>query len=431
MSRKVWLTLLMVFALIAIPMTGVLAQKGQMTIYHWWTAGGEREAIDDLFRTFNEKYPDIEIVDNPIPGGGGITLRTVLMGLLAAGMPPDTFQSLSGADLKMYIDGGYIQPVDDVWADLKLEEAYPAVVAKMCKLEGHYYGVPMNAHRANWLFFNKPLFDELGLTPPKSVDELLAVCKTIKEKKPEVAPISIGTREKWPAVFLFDVILLGVGGPDLYEKYYTGQIDVTTEPKFRETVEKFAALVPYLYPYHGSKTWSEIIAPMVEGEAAMMVIGDFALGFLAAAGYEYGVDWDAVAFPKEPEEVFLMIVDTYTLPTKAKNPDIAKLWLAHLGDPEVQRSFNIIKGSLAIHKDVPSDVYPEAVRIQGAKDFKTVRIVPSSIHGVLAPQAFNSDNQDLLTRFLYSPDVDRFIGEIDFAQELHKVAENSEWYWAK
>lgn len=429
-KTRTLLALLVAMTLVLFTLGSVVAQEGQLTIYHWWTAGGERQAIDDLFRTFNEKYPDVEIVDNPIAGGGGITLKTVLMGLLAAGMPPDTFQSLSGAELKMYVDGGYIQPVDDIWEQEGLEEAYPAVIAKMCTFEGHYYGVPMNAHRANWLFFNKPLFDELGLEPPKSVDELLAVCEAIVEAKPEVAPISIGTREKWPSVFLFDVILLGVGGPDLYENFYTGKVDVTTDADFRAAVEKFAALVPYLYPYHGAKTWSEIIAPMIEGEAGMMVIGDFALGFLAAAGYEYGVDWDAVPFPQEPEEPFLLIVDTYTLPTEAKNPDMAKLWLAHLGDPAVQQSFNIIKGSLAVHQDVPSDIYPEAVRIKGAEAFKTVRIVPSSVHGVLAPPPFLSDHQDLLTRFLYSPDVDRFIGEEALALELHNVAGASEWYWA-
>lgn len=427
--RQIVITLVVVLA--AMLTLGMAAQpKDQLTIYHWWTAGGEREAIDDLFRTFNEKYPDIEIVDNPIAGGGGITLKTVLMGLLAAEMPPDTFQSLSGAELKMYVDGNYLAPVDDIWSQLKLEKAYPSAVAKMCKIGGHYRGVPMNAHRANWMLYSKKVFDELNLNPPRNVDELISVCRIIKTMAPEVAPIAIGTREKWPSVFLFDVVLLSVAGPDMYENFYTGRVDVTTEPLFRETLEKFKELIPYMYQYHGARTWSEILTPMAEGEMAMMIIGDFAVGFLLAAEYECGVHWDGVPFPQEPE-VFLMIVDTYTLPTKAKRPDITKLWLRHLADPEVQRSFNIIKGSIAIHKDVASDIYPDSIRIRGAQAFKKVRIVPSCIHGVLAPPAFLSDHQDILTRFLYSPDVDRAIREIHQSLTLNNVAEWSEWYWAK
>jgi glucose/mannose transport system substrate-binding protein len=81
------------------------AVEKQLTIYHWWTFGGEREAMNKIFEWYNKKNSDIEIVDNPIAGGGGITLKTVLLGLLAAKIPPDTFQSLSGAELKQYVGG--------------------------------------------------------------------------------------------------------------------------------------------------------------------------------------------------------------------------------------------------------------------------------------------------------------------------------------
>lgn len=403
----------------------------ELIVYHWWTAGGEREAMNKIFEWFNKKNPDIKIVDNPIAGGGGITLKTVLLGLLAAKMPPDTFQSLSGAELKMYVDGNYIDPVDDIWQANNLDVNYPPVIGRMTMFNGHHYGIPMNAHRANWLFYSKKLFDELQLKPPTNVDELIAVAKTIKEKKPDVAPIGIGTREKWPAVFLFDVVLLSVGGPDAYEKFYTGQLDAKTDPQLRQTLEKYKELIPYLYEFHGAKTWSDIVGPLAEGQFGMMVIGDFAAGLLVQAGYQEGVDWEAEAFPKQPEEVFLMIVDTFTRPTGAKSPDATTAWLTNLTDPQVQQEFNIIKGSIAIHKDVPDTAYADSLHQRASAAFKTKRIVPSSIHGVLAPPAFLSDWQDILTRFLYSPDVDRIQGEISDAMAFAKVAEFSAWYWAK
>jgi glucose/mannose transport system substrate-binding protein len=403
----------------------------QLTIYHWWTSGGEREAMNKIFEWYNKKNPDFEIVDNPIAGGGGITLKTVLLGLLAAEIPPDTFQSLSGAEIKQYVDGNYIEPVDDVWQAQNLDVNYPPVIGKMTTFNGKHYGIPMNAHRANWLFYNKKLFDELNLTPPTTVDEMIAVAKTIKEEKPDVAPIAIGTREKWPAVFLFDTVLLSTGGPDVYEKFYTGQLDVKTDPAVRVALEKYKELIPYLYEYHGAKTWSDIVAPMAEGKMGMMVIGDFAAGLLVQAGYEEGTDWDAVAFPKEPEEVFLMIVDTFVRPVGVKHPEATTAWLTNLTDPQMQGEFNVIKGSIAIHKDVPDSTYPDKLHQEASKAFKTKRIVPSSVHGVLAQPAFLSDWQDILTRFLYSPDVDRALEEIDTSMTLNKVSEAGQWYWAK
>ncbi|MGQ9785197.1 MAG: ABC transporter substrate-binding protein [Anaerolineae bacterium] len=436
--KRVYLcvSFLIILSLFVLPL-GVLAkgadQEGgkELIVYHWWTAGGEREAMNKIFEWFNKKNPDIKIVDNPIAGGGGITLKTVLLGLLAAKMPPDTFQSLSGAELKMYVDGNYIDPVDDIWQANNLDANYPPVIGRMTLFNGHHYGIPMNAHRANWLFYSKKLFDELGLQPPQDIDEMIVAAKTIKEKKPDVAPIGIGTREKWPAVFLFDVVLLSVGGPDAYEKFYTGQLDPKTDPALEDALTKYKELIPYLYEFHGAKTWSDIVGPLAEGQFGMMVIGDFAAGLLVQAGYEEGVDWEAEAFPKKPEEVFLMIVDTFTRPTGAKSPEATTAWLTNLTDPTVQEEFNIIKGSIAIHKDVPDTAYADSLHQRASQAFKTKRIVPSSIHGVLAPPAFLSDWQDILTRFLYSPDIERIQGEIADSMTLANVAETSQWYWAK
>ncbi len=407
------------------------AAQQELVVYHWWTAGGERQAMQVIFDAFTKKNPATKIVDNPVAGGGGITLKTVLLGLLAAKIPPDTFQSLSGAELKQYVDGNYVAPVDDIWKAQNLNGNYPAVIGKMTTFNGKHYGIPMNAHRANWLFYNTKLFKELNLAPPTTADEMIVAAKRIKAGKPGVAPIAIGTREKWPAVFLFDVVLLSTGGPDIYEKFYTGQLDVKTSPDLRTAFEKYKELVPYLYEFHGAKTWSDIAGPMAEGKMGMMVIGDFAAGLLVQAGYKEGVDWDAVGFPQKPQEVFLMIVDTFVSPVGAKHPQATTAWLTNLTDPKVQGEFNIVKGSIAIHKAVPDSTYPDKLHRTASATFKNKRIVPSSIHGVLAPPAFLSDWQDILTRFLYSPDVNRALTEISDAMALDKVTESGSWYWAK
>lgn len=425
-----WLAITLAAVLVATPaLYG--AEQQQLVVYHWWTAGGERQAMQVIFDWFSKKNPNTKIVDNPVAGGGGITLKTVLLGLLAAKIPPDTFQSLSGAELKQYVDGDYVAPVDDIWKAQNLDANYPAVIGKMTTFKGQHYGIPMNAHRANWLFYNTKLFKELKLAPPTTADEMIAAAKRIKASKPGVAPIAIGTREKWPAVFLFDVVLLSTGGPDVYEKFYTGQLNVKTSPEVRTALQKYKELIPYLYQFHGAKTWSDIAGPMAEGKMGMMVIGDFAAGLLVQSGFKEGVDWDAVGFPKKPQEVFLMIVDTFVRPVGAKHPEATTAWLTNLTDPKVQGEFNIIKGSIAIHKAVPDSTYPDKLHREASATFKSKRIVPSSIHGVLAPPAFLSDWQDILTRFLYSPDVNRALTEISDAMTLDKVTESGQWYWGK
>lgn len=40
-------------------------------MYHWWTAGGEKDAIESVVDGFSNTYPNIRAKSNAIPGGAG------------------------------------------------------------------------------------------------------------------------------------------------------------------------------------------------------------------------------------------------------------------------------------------------------------------------------------------------------------------------
>jgi hypothetical protein len=126
-----------------------------------------------------------------------------------------------------------------------------------------------------------------------------------------------------------------------------------------------------------------------------------------------------------------MIVDTFTRPVGVEHPDAATAWLNNLADPLTQAEFSIIKGAIAVHTDVADSNYPDSLHQRASAAFKGLRIVPASAHGALAPQNFLSDWQDILTRFLYSPDIDRALGETALVMESYDVAGQSAWYWSK
>ena len=409
--------------------TPSLSASHDLTVYHWWTAGGERQAMTKIELDFNLAYPSILVHDDPTAGGGGITLKTVMQGLLAANMPPDTFQSLAGGELKTYVDGGYLDNVDDIWAAQDLDQKYPAVLGQMVTFNGHKMAIPVSIHRANWLFYNVPIFAQYGLQPPTDVDELIADAKVLAAHN--ITPIGLGTLDKWTAVFLFDVVLLSVAGPDVYEQFYTGLLDPQTDPHIKAAFQKFAQLVPYLNPDHGSHTWSDMPTMLGSGQVGMMVLGDFAAPLLAEAGYEEGTDWEAVGFPQKPAEVFLMVIDTFTRPKGAQHPDATTDWLDNLVSAKTQADFTILKGSIAANQDVPVSTYPDSLHQRASEAFKTLQKVPSSIHGALSPLAFLDEWQDLITVFLYSPDVNRALSQTAMLMKSYDVAGDSAWYWAK
>ena len=406
---------------------GPQASSHDLTVYHWWTAGGERDAMSKIETDFRAAYPDIAVHDNPAAGGGGIALKTVMQGMLAAGLPPDTFQSLSGGELKTYVDGGYLDNVDDIWSSQSLDSKYPPVLSRMVTFNGHKMAIPISIHRANWLFYNVPIFKQYNLTPPTDVDELIADAKVLSTHG---IYIGLGTRDKWTVAFLFDAVLLSVAGPNTYERFYTGLLDVESDALVREAFVKFKELIPYLYPDFGSQAWTDMPGQLMGSQVGMMVLGDFAAPLLTAAGFQEGRDWEAVGFPAKPE-VFLMVVDTFTRPKDIKHPDATTDWLTNLAGSKTQADFTILKGSIAPNEDVPVSNYSNALQQRASLAFKTLRVVPSSVHGALAPLAFLDDWLDVLTVFIYSPDVDRALSQTAMYMKIGDVAGNSAWYWAK
>jgi glucose/mannose transport system substrate-binding protein len=404
--------------------------SGDLTVYHWWTAGGERDAMDKIELGFQATY-NILIHDNPTAGGGGITLKTVMQGKLAANVPPDTFQSLAGGELKTYVDGGYLDNVDDIWTAQQLDLKYPPVLGQMVTFNGHKMAIPINIHRANWLFYNVAIFREYGLKPPRDVDELITDCQILSLR--HIQPIGLGTRDKWTAVFLFDTVLLSVAGPQVYEKFYTGLLDPQTEPLIRKAFEKFRDLVSYIDPDHGSYSWSDMPTRLGSGQVAMMVLGDFAAPLLIKAGYAEGTDWEAAGFPQRPSETFLMVIDTFTRPKGIAHPDATTDWLDYIVSAKTQADFTVLKGSIAANQDVPISTYTNSLQQRASEAFRNPQIdkVPSSIHGALSPLPFLDAWQDLVTVFLYSPDVDRALSQTTMLMKSYDVAGNSAWYWAK
>ncbi len=404
-------------------------EERKLEIFHWWTAGGEREAADAMFKALKEKYPDIEIVENPVAGGGGVSHRVVLQARLSAGLPPDTWQTLGGAELKSYVDGGYLEPLDDLWDELKYRDVIPEPLAKAVTINGHPYVVPLNMHIQNILYYNKALFDELGLKAPTTYDELIAAAKAIKEAKPDMSPLALGTKEKWEAAFVLDSLLLEVGGPEYYVKLYKGEIDVKTDPNYRKALERLEGLTPYIYPYHANLTWDESCGLVVSGDSAMVLMGTWAIGYFQSRGWTPGKEFSAVTFPQKPERILLFHPDTYGLAKGAPHPKTCMDWLRVVASPELQIPTDVTQGGMFARLDIDPSEFPDPIR----QELQTyVRNNPGKLildqHGSIAPFSFTQAYWDAIAAFIAQPDVDGTISTVADLFTTYNVKEEAAWY---
>ena len=70
---------------------------------------------------------------------------------------------------------------------------------------------------------------------------LIAACEAIKAAKPDMICLDVGSKDNWSDVFVLDTIMMELGGPEYYVKFFKGEVDVANDPIFKESLEKFAA----------------------------------------------------------------------------------------------------------------------------------------------------------------------------------------------
>jgi multiple sugar transport system substrate-binding protein len=169
-------------------------------------------------------------------------------------------------DILTYMDSyvvgvkNYLVPLQDLIARDKIDMTdYAPGFVEMVRMgdKDKIYGLPFRGH-ANLLYYNKAVFDELGLTPPKTWDELIATAKLIEQKKPGMKGLAQPYGGSSGQNIMNWLGILWSNGSDIFDAEY--------KPIFNN-----AAGVAATEMYVGFLTKDKIVAPgsvaFSEGEA--------------------------------------------------------------------------------------------------------------------------------------------------------------------
>jgi len=418
--------------IVVVTPTPAPAEK-KLEIFHWWTAPGEREAADAMFAAMKAAYPDVTVVENPVPGGGGTEHRVVLKARITAGIPPDTFQTLGGAELKDYVDSGVLQPLDDFYKETGYGDKIPKPLLNAVTINGHPYSVPLNMHLENILYYNKKLFDELKLAAPTGYDDLIAACKAIKTAKPDMTCLAVGSKDNWSDVFVLDTIMMELGGPEYYVKFFKGEVDVATDPIFKESLQKFADLQQYAnMKDHSSLTWDQAVSAVGSGQAAMTIMGTWAIGaFVKGSNWQPGVDFGAVNYPTKPDRILLFHPDTYGCTVGAPDPNECMDWLNVVASPELQIPTDVTQGGLFARTDIDPKKFPDPIR-QEMQDYvsKNPDKLIMDQHGTILPNPAQVQYRVIISSFFAAakPDIAGTIKATADMMTTFDVKTGAAWY---
>ncbi|CAL9493861.1 hypothetical protein SUDANB6_03303 [Streptomyces sp. enrichment culture] len=135
-------------------------------------ANTSREYWEDLVKAYEAEHPGVQI-DVTVHSWNDVDRKVREM--VDAGQAPDMAQIGAYAD---YADKDLLYRADDLLS-IPVQANFVSQLASAGQVRGVQYGMPFAAS-TRVLFYNKTLFAEAGLTPPKTWDDLAAAAEVLK-----------------------------------------------------------------------------------------------------------------------------------------------------------------------------------------------------------------------------------------------------------
>jgi glucose/mannose transport system substrate-binding protein len=372
---------------------------GQLLVGNWWTSGGEFAGINGLYELYKKQYPGVDVVHAGIAGGGGVNFKAANLTKLQGGDPFDVFMLHAGKEAVAYDPAKYLAPVEDI-VNASEGPVMPDDLKKLLTIDGHMYTVPLNIHRGNVLWINKKILADNGLTAPTTFDEFFKVADALKAKG--IVPLAMGSKDAFVGPQTFEVVLLGTVGPDGILDLWNCKLS-WKDPKVKQALETYKKLLTYTNADRDSLSWDQATKLVIEGKAAMNIMGDWADGEFHKAG-KTAADYEGIPAPNNKGS-FLLVSDGFALPAKAPNLDNAKNWLTLITGKEAQEVFNINKGSICSRTDCDYSKFDDYLK-SSAADFKVSRVIPIATHGSAISPSWAQAYYDTVNKFSGDGDVD-------------------------
>ncbi len=382
-------------ALAVLAMTTSLAQAEDVEVLHWWTSGGEAAALNVLKDDLATK--SIGWVDMPVAGGGGEAAMTALRARVTAGDPPTAVQML-GFDILDWAGEGALGDLTPVASAEGWDAVVPAALQAFAKADGKWISAPVNVHSTNWVWINKAALDATGLAAPTTWEELVAVLEAMKANG--ITPLGHGG-QPWQDATVFDGVVLSMG-TDFYKAAF---IDLDPAAlggeQMAEAFNRLITLRSYVDDNFSGRDWNLASAMVINGEAGMQMMGDWAKGEFLKAGKVPGTDFVCIRFPGTQGAVTFNSDQFAMFGVEGDEAVAAQAAMASaIMNPTFQSAFNVVKGSVPARTDVPNDAFDDCGK-KGMADLAEAsasgNLFGSMAHGHAAPASVKNATYDVIT----------------------------------
>lgn len=274
-----------------------------MTITFWdiSTEDPGKSTDEAAVQRFMADYPNITV--NQVHQQND-NYKQQLVVAMSSGQAPNMYIHWGGGPMAEYYKSGFVNDITDMYAKYDHPEFIDAAVAQST-YDGKMLAIPFGGLSGCDVFYNKTIFADLGLEVPTTIDELEAVCETLKANG--ITPFSLANASKWTGSMYYMYLVARHSGNAEFDAAYTQENGGSfTSPAFIYAGEKIQDWVKKGYFPDGVNSLSaddnQDRALLYDGSAAMMLHGSWQVSGIRSDSEEwYTENIGVFRFPEDTE----------------------------------------------------------------------------------------------------------------------------------
>lgn len=263
------------------------AEKVTLRLWDTFTEEGQSAGMDKMIAKFQETHPNVEFqrdaqtIDD---------LRPVLQTALGADNGPDIFYYDTGPGYAgVLAKAGLLLPLDEAYKEKGWSDRIFGWTKDRVTFDGKTYGIG-NELEFIGVYYNKKIFEELGVTEPKTYEEFLQICG--KAKGAGYTPIAFADGPKWPAYHQFSIMANNIAGKEKLNNVLFGDSS-WDDPDFTKAIQTFFVdmnKAGYFLKDTTAISYEDGNAVFYSGKAAMDITGTWLLSEMSnnATDFEVG-----------------------------------------------------------------------------------------------------------------------------------------------
>ncbi|MFD1253454.1 Multiple sugar-binding protein precursor [Devosia equisanguinis] len=311
------------------------AYAQSVTLSYLIPSGADGVAVaEELVKAFEAKNPDIKIEIETRPGGseGDNLVKT----RLATGSMADIFRYNSGSLFQAINPAQFLVDLSNEPWEADIQPSFKQVVTAP---DGTIRGAPMGAAMGGGIYYNKKIYEELGLSVPKTWDEFMANNEKIKAAGK--VPVIQTYGDTWTSQLfvLADYYNVAAKDQSFANRYTAGEAKFATDPNALRGFEKLQAAhdAGFFNEDFGAAKYDDGIRMVANGDGAHYPMLTFATTAIAQTVPDKLADVGFFAQPGDDATLNGLTVwmpDGIYIPQTTANLDAAKKFVAFVASVE-------------------------------------------------------------------------------------------------